>query len=185
MSKRRERNRKRETHLFELDVLRDKLSDILLEDLRLYVGSPEDYIPLVFTECLDVLKRTKRYYLTELDNEDDLDEVWDRFHDMFDETKYRRLIARNGSLSYRMDDYNDRVADFYMYVFDSIYTAACKAVVEKNRKSDAGETNIIDYECKVHRVKYDSEGFETEVICVFKEVLTLGTINLAGGEYVD
>lgn len=146
-------------------TLRIDLSDldvhsVLLEDLRHYVGSPRDYVPKIWTLCMQVLREENRIILNSQDNSDALDAVWNQLFDEFSENKFRRIV-RDKRLSVRMDGYRDNVTNFLYDVFEVMYPQVASYIDGLARsKQDISYTN---YTAEVVRVDYDNsyDGFDT------------------------
>lgn len=150
--------RRRENTL-RLDLSELDINTTLLEDLRFYVGQPENYVPLVFESCVRYLRKTKRMILTESLNSEDLDDVYDDFFTKFDERKFRYIVNRD-KISIRMSDYKERVADFYYDIFDLIYSQVA-TYVNRLAGSNTKDRMFADFTCEVLDVTWDEfdDGF--------------------------
>ena len=167
---RRER-RDRDNNRIRIDLSELDIHSVLLEDLRHYVGSPKSYIPKIWDVCVSVLREEQRIILTERDNKDVLDRVWNDFYDEFSEAKFKNIV-RTEHLSVRMDGYRDNVTHFLYDVFVLIYPQVAAIVDIKTRgKSDVG---FLTYGIRVDEVVYDAiyDGFDT----INKEVAVKGEI---------
>lgn len=170
--------------LSELDI-----NSTLLDDLRFYVGHPENYVPIVFDMCMRFLRITKRKILTEKTNAEDLDQVWEEFDQLFNERKFKRIVSNN-NLSIRMSDYRERVADFYYDIFDLMYTAAC-VYVDNLMGGRTEDRMYVDFKCNVIKVNYKSvpngwDGFfeiEQELIIEVNKINAISKDLLSGCSY--
>lgn len=154
---RRERRTKDDT-LVRIDLSELDINNVLLEDLRFYVGSPKVYVPKIWDVCVNVLREEKRIILTNQDNANTLDDVWEGFYEDFNERKFRQIIAER-SLSVRMDGYRDSVTHFYFDIFEIMYPQVARSVDKLARSNRNAE--LSNYSCEVTRVDYDyfDDGF--------------------------
>lgn len=180
----RQSNRKKHARLdlSELDVHAS-----LLEDLRLYVGSPRVYVPLVWDVCLKALRQEERIILNERDNKALLDDVFSEFFEDFDESKFQQLKDEN-RISVRFSDFRQNVTQFYFDVFVIIYPQVAMMVNESIKVTE--DPSMINFRVKVIEVFYDifNDGFgevkqETGAsISIYKENI-LTTKRLLGEGY--
>lgn len=176
------------------NTLRVDLSELdinvtLLDDLRFYVGRPENYVPIVFDMCMRYLRITKRKILTEKTNSEDLDRVWEEFDELFNERKFRKIVS-GGDLSVRMADYRERVADFYYDIFDLMYSVVC-TYVDNLMGSRPIDRMYVDFKCDIVKVIYKdvNNGWdeymevEQELIIQVKRINAISKDLISGSTY--
>lgn len=154
---RRERRTKTDI-LVRIDLSELDINNVLLEDLRYYVGSPKVYVPKIWDVCINVLREENRIVLTNRDNAETLDDVWEGFYDDFSERKFKRIIAER-NLSVRMDGYKDSVTHFYFDIFEIMYPQVARSVDKLVRQNTNAE--MCNYSCEVTNCDYDfvDDGF--------------------------
>lgn len=152
------RDRNRRTPIARLDLSDLETHDTLLEDLLHYAGPPKVFIPQVWDVCVRVLRHENRTILTELDNKEVLDQVYEDFYNDFSDTKFERIISEVG-ISVRRGSYRENLAQFLYDVFSVLYPQVSNVVDRLVRRSDSGE--LLNYTAKVSRTHYDyyNEGF--------------------------
>lgn len=174
-----------------IDLSELEISYSLLEDIRLYLGDTGLYlvIPRLFDLCVKTLKKTGRYYLTERDNESDLDEVYDLIDEMFDERKFRSAIKRHG-LSVLQSTFRENVADYLYDIWELMYTEVGKYVEDK--ASNMSEVMGLSFQCTVTdlKTKTGNDGHgetirETAIVLDVSSMLELSTSLLTPGNYND
>lgn len=178
------RNRK---PIVRLDLSELEINAVLLEDLRLYVGSPKVYVPKIWDICVNVLRQENRIILTERDNEDTLDAVYDELSHTFSESKCKKIIREHG-LSVKISGYKENVTNFYFDVFEIIYPQVAGTVSRliKNHRNPT----LTNFLAEVIEVEYDTfnDGFgdveqEVSVIVEVVEENMLTSNTLRGDGY--
>lgn len=151
---------RRRINTMRLDLGELDINSILLGDLRHYVGSPKNYVPKIWDVCMQVLRTENRIILNERDNQDVLDDVWNKFFDDFSESRFRQIVNER-TLSVRMDGYRDSVTYFLYDIFVIAYPQVASYVDQRARDDDI--TEFTNLRCTVKEVIYDSifDGFDT------------------------
>lgn len=175
------------TKYARLDLSELDIHASLLEDLRLYVGSPRVYVPLVWDVCVKALRQEGRIILNERDNKELLDDVFSEFFDEFNENKFQ-MLKDEKRISTRFSDFRQNVAQFYFDIFIIIYPQVAMMVNESIKL--AVDPSMINYRAKVQDVFYDvfNDGFgevQQEVgvsVKIYKENI-LTTKRLLGEGY--